>query len=57
VRQGKEIGSKRFDNLYVASILAIDVDSGRLKWHYQCTPGDEWDYDAIQHRCLGSAQK
>jgi glucose dehydrogenase len=23
-----------------------------LKWHYQCTPGDEWDYDAIQHLML-----
>ncbi|MDE3198638.1 MAG: PQQ-dependent dehydrogenase, methanol/ethanol family, partial [Acidobacteriota bacterium] len=40
------------DNLYVASILAIDADSGQLKWHYQCTPGDEWDYDAIQHLLL-----
>jgi PQQ-dependent dehydrogenase (methanol/ethanol family) len=52
VRQGKQIGDKRFDNLYVASILAIDVDTGQLKWHYQCTPGDEWDYDAIQHLML-----
>ena len=23
-----------------------------MKWHYQCTPGDEWDYDAIQHLLL-----
>jgi glucose dehydrogenase len=52
VRQGKEIGTKRLDNLYIASILAIDVDNGSLKWHYQCTPGDEWDYDAIQHLML-----
>jgi quinohemoprotein ethanol dehydrogenase len=52
VRQGKEIGTKRLDNLYIASILAIDVDTGQLKWHYQCTPGDEWDYDAIQHLML-----
>src|SRR5215813_4357135 len=50
VRQGK--GSQRLDNLYITSILAIDVNSGRLKWHYQCTPGDEWDYDAIQHLML-----
>ena len=41
IRQGK--GSQRLDNLYITSILAIDVNSGRLKWHYQCTPGDEWD--------------
>jgi len=40
------------DNLYIASILAINADTGQLKWHYQCTPGDEWDYDAIQHLLL-----
>lgn len=56
VRQGKEIGARRLDNLYVASILAVDVDSGRLKWHYQCTPGDEWDYDAIQHLMLADVR-
>ncbi len=41
-----------YDNLYIASILAINADTGQLKWHYQCTPGDEWDYDAIQHLML-----
>jgi PQQ-dependent dehydrogenase (methanol/ethanol family) len=40
------------DNLYIASILAINADTGVLKWHFQCTPGDEWDYDAIQHLLL-----
>ncbi len=40
------------DNLYIASILAINADTGQLKWHFQCTPGDEWDYDAIQHLLL-----
>ena len=43
---------KHLDNLYIASILAINADTGQLKWHYQCTPGDEWDYDAIQHLLL-----
>jgi quinohemoprotein ethanol dehydrogenase len=43
---------KQLDNLYIASILAIDADTGQLKWHYQCTPGDQWDYDAIQHLLL-----
>ncbi len=43
---------KLADNLYIASILAINADTGQLKWHYQCTPGDEWDYDAIQHLLL-----
>ena len=46
LRQGK--GTPKLDNLYVASIIAINADNGQLKWHYQCTPGDEWDYDAIQ---------
>jgi PQQ-dependent dehydrogenase (methanol/ethanol family) len=50
IRQGKN--SERLDNLYVASILAIDVDTGQLKWHFQCTPGDEWDFDAVQHLML-----
>jgi quinohemoprotein ethanol dehydrogenase len=50
VRQGR--GSQRLDNLYITSILAINLDTGLLKWHYQCTPGDEWDYDAIQHLML-----
>jgi quinohemoprotein ethanol dehydrogenase len=50
IRQGK--GTPRLDNLYIDSILAIDLDKGQLKWHYQCTPGDEWDYDAIQHLML-----
>jgi quinohemoprotein ethanol dehydrogenase len=43
---------KPLDNLYIASIIAINADTGQLKWHYQCTPGDEWDYDAIQHLLL-----
>ena len=40
------------DNLYIASIVAINADTGQYKWHYQTTPGDQWDYDAIQHLLL-----
>ena len=40
------------DNLFVASILALDPDNGKLKWHYQVTPGDNWDYTATQHMIL-----
>jgi alcohol dehydrogenase (cytochrome c) len=36
------------DNLYTDSVLALDPDSGKLKWHYQFTPHDEFDYDATQ---------
>ncbi len=36
------------DNLYIASILAINPDTGRLVWHYQEVPGDQWDFDTLQ---------
>ena len=36
------------DNLYTDSMLALDPDSGELKWHYQYTPHDEFDWDANQ---------
>jgi len=35
------------DNLYVASLIAVKADTGEYVWHYQETPGDSWDYDAI----------
>ncbi|MES2627050.1 MAG: PQQ-dependent dehydrogenase, methanol/ethanol family, partial [Pseudomonadota bacterium] len=35
------------DNLYVASIVAVNPDTGEYVWHYQETPGDSWDYDAV----------
>jgi quinohemoprotein ethanol dehydrogenase len=34
------------DNLFIASIVAVNADSGEYVWHYQETPGDRWDYDA-----------
>jgi PQQ-dependent dehydrogenase (methanol/ethanol family) len=40
------------DNLYLSSILALDPDDGELVWHYQTTPGDDWDYTATQHIML-----
>jgi quinohemoprotein ethanol dehydrogenase len=54
VRQGK--GTEHLDNLYIASILAVDADTGQLKWHFQCTPGDQWDYDAVQHLMLANVR-
>ena len=44
------------DNLYVASILALDRKSGRLVWHYQTTPGDQWDYTATQKMILADIE-
>ena len=36
------------DNLYSASLLAIDADSGKLRWHFQFTPHDVHDWDSNQ---------
>ncbi|MEP1470921.1 MAG: PQQ-dependent dehydrogenase, methanol/ethanol family [Halieaceae bacterium] len=40
------------DNLFLASILALNPDTGRLAWYYQTTPGDNWDFTATQHMIL-----
>ncbi|MEL7042931.1 MAG: PQQ-dependent dehydrogenase, methanol/ethanol family [Pseudomonadota bacterium] len=36
------------DNLFLSSIVAVDADTGAYKWHFQTTPGDNWDYTATQ---------
>lgn len=36
------------DNLFLASIVALDPDTGEYRWHYQETPGDNWDYTSTQ---------
>ncbi|WP_027943508.1 PQQ-dependent dehydrogenase, methanol/ethanol family [Amycolatopsis taiwanensis] len=40
------------DNLYTDSVVAIDVDTGEMRWHYQCTPHDLWDYDSTMECIL-----
>jgi alcohol dehydrogenase (cytochrome c) len=47
--------NRKGDNLYTCSILAIDLATGKLKWHYQATPHDEWDWDAVQPLVLVDA--
>jgi quinohemoprotein ethanol dehydrogenase len=42
------------DNLYTASIVAVDADTGRYVWHYQTTPGDAWDYDSATDMTLAT---
>ena len=44
------------DNLFLSSILALEPDTGRLKWHYQTTPADNWDYTATQHIILADLE-
>jgi alcohol dehydrogenase (cytochrome c) len=40
------------DNLYTDSVVALDAKTGRLKWHFQFTPHDVWDYDAQETPAL-----
>jgi quinohemoprotein ethanol dehydrogenase len=40
-------GAKGLDNLYTCSIVALDANTGKLKWHYQEVPNDNWDLDAV----------
>lgn len=36
------------DNLFLSSIVALDADTGKYRWHYQETPGESWDFTASQ---------
>jgi alcohol dehydrogenase (cytochrome c) len=45
-------GNRKGDNLYTASVVALDADSGRLRWHFQYTPHDEHDWDSNQIQVL-----
>ncbi len=40
------------DNLYTDSTLALDADTGKLKWHFQHTPNDPYDYDSVSENVL-----
>ena len=44
------------DNLYLASIVALNPDTGKYVWHYQQTPGDNWDYTSTQPMILADLQ-
>ena len=44
------------DNLFLASIVAVDADTGIYKWHYQTTPEDNWDYTAVQDMALADME-
>ena len=44
------------DNLYLASIVALNADTGKYVWHYQTSPGDNWDFNAAQPMILADIQ-
>ena len=45
----------QYTNLYTASTLALDADTGKIVWHYQTTPYDVWDYDGVNELVLVDA--
>jgi alcohol dehydrogenase (cytochrome c) len=44
------------DNLYSDCVVALDADTGKLKWYFQFTPHDDFDYDAVQVPVLADIQ-
>jgi alcohol dehydrogenase (cytochrome c) len=44
------------DNLYSDSVVALDADTGKIRWHYQFTPNDDMDYDSTQVPVLADVE-
>ncbi|MEW5930511.1 MAG: PQQ-dependent dehydrogenase, methanol/ethanol family [Gemmatimonadota bacterium] len=44
------------DNLYTSGVVALDPDDGRLRWHFQFTPHDVWDYDGMNVMTLADLE-
>jgi quinohemoprotein ethanol dehydrogenase len=49
-------GSGGGDNLFLASIIAVNADTGAYVWHYQQVPGEAWDYDATSPLMLADLE-
>ena len=47
-----ERSASQGDNLFLSSIVAVNADTGAYAWHFQATPGEEWDFDAVQQLIL-----
>jgi quinohemoprotein ethanol dehydrogenase len=48
----RQLGPGVGDALFTATIIAINPDTGRMAWYFQTTPGDHWDFDAVQKLIL-----
>ena len=44
------------DDLFLASIVSVDVETGRMNWFYQTVPGDNWDYSSAMDITLGEIE-
>ena len=40
------------DDLFLTAIVAVDADTGKMRWYYQTVPGDNWDYSAAMDIAL-----
>ena len=47
-----DAGVRKGDNLYTCSVLAIDPKTGKIKWHFQFTPNNPFDYDSVAEMVL-----
>ena len=45
-RNGRPKGPRPGDNLYTTSVIALDPDTGKLKFYHQELPHDAWDFDS-----------
>jgi alcohol dehydrogenase (cytochrome c) len=45
---------RKGDNLYTDSILALDAKTGKIKWHFQFSPNDPFDYDSVAEMVLAT---
>jgi alcohol dehydrogenase (cytochrome c) len=48
---------RRGKNLFSDSVLALDPKTGKLKWYFQFTPNDEWDYDGVNENVLADVTR
>jgi alcohol dehydrogenase (cytochrome c) len=48
--------ARKGDNLYTDSVVALDAKTGELRWHYQYTPHDVWDWDGVNELVLVDLQ-
>ena len=46
----------KWDNLYSCSIVAVDANTGKLKWYYQTVPTDSWDFDSVGGLIMADVQ-
>jgi glucose dehydrogenase len=52
VRSSGDGNFGKLTNLYTASTLALEPNTGKIKWHIQGTPADAWDYDGVNENIL-----